>query len=137
MDVRELHHLIAYLTDLARQVSVNPDEPPASLGEIAVVDDIVTNPGSSVRDITERTGFVQSHVSTTIARLSERGFVTTAADPADRRRTLAHPSDALLSLIEERASRTVHAALAKRLGDKASAARAGQLLDELARLLLE
>jgi DNA-binding MarR family transcriptional regulator len=53
-----------------------------------VLVDVAYHPQSSITDITERTGFPQSLVSTSVAKLRELGLVYTEPDPADRRRTL-------------------------------------------------
>ncbi|MFI2231711.1 MarR family winged helix-turn-helix transcriptional regulator [Nocardia testacea] len=116
MDVRQLHRVIQRLTDLAREVALSEGDPPSSPAELTVLDDVVSRPGSSVRQITERTGLVQSQVSTTVARLAGRGLVRTEVDPADRRRTLVFPSAALLSTIEERTARSVDELLGARFG---------------------
>jgi hypothetical protein len=57
-----------------------------------VMADIAYHPGSSVSEITERTGFPQSLVSLSVARLRDFGAVVTEPDPADRRRTLVRPA---------------------------------------------
>lgn len=54
--------------------------------------DIFDHPGSSIKEITERTGFPQSMVSSTVSRFKDFGLLTTSADPADRRRTLVSPA---------------------------------------------
>ena len=61
--------------------------PPGGLDQMtpsvrSVLVDTFSNPGSSVSEITERTGFPQSHVSASIARL--RGTLLT---PGSRSRT--------------------------------------------------
>jgi hypothetical protein len=56
-----------------------------------VMADIAYHPGSSVSEITERTGFPQSLVSLSVAKLRDFGAVVTEPDPADRRRTLVRP----------------------------------------------
>jgi DNA-binding MarR family transcriptional regulator len=58
-----------------------------------VMADIAYHPGSSVSEITERTGFPQSLVSLSVARLRDFGAVVTGPDPADRRRTLVRPAE--------------------------------------------
>src|ERR1700733_15371015 len=50
--------------------------------------DVAYHPNSSITEITERTGFPQSLVSTAVARLREMGFLASGPDPVDRRRTL-------------------------------------------------
>ncbi len=56
---------------------------------MVVAADIDEHPGTSVREIAERTGLVQSLVSASVARLRDAGVVVTETDPNDRRRTLA------------------------------------------------
>src|SRR5580658_2526775 len=50
--------------------------------------DVAGNSGTSISQIVVRTGFPQSLVSSTVARLKEIGVVDSQPDPADRRRTL-------------------------------------------------
>ena len=52
-----------------------------------VLEDVITHPDSSISEVHQRTGFGQSHVSASVARLNERGLLVTAADPGDARRT--------------------------------------------------
>jgi DNA-binding MarR family transcriptional regulator len=65
-----------------------------------VLADVFAHPGSSISEITTRTGMPQSHVSETVARLRGQGTVESFPDPADRRRTLVrvspqHPSNVM------------------------------------------
>jgi DNA-binding MarR family transcriptional regulator len=62
------------------------------VGSMLVLEDIVTHPGSSITDITARTGFPQSHVSTLVARFRSAGIVETSKDASDGRRTLVRAS---------------------------------------------
>src|SRR5580704_9418689 len=50
--------------------------------------DVAANSGTSISEIVVRTGYPQSLVSSTVAKLKEIGVVDTEADPVDRRRTL-------------------------------------------------
>jgi hypothetical protein len=61
-----------------------------------VMADIAYHPGSSVSEITERTGFPQSLVSLSVATLRGFGAVVTEPDPADRRRTLVRPAEGMV-----------------------------------------
>jgi hypothetical protein len=61
-----------------------------------VMADIAYHPGSSVSEITERTGFPQSLVSLSVATLRDFGAVVTEPDPADRRRTLVRPAEGVV-----------------------------------------
>lgn len=74
-------------------MKIAEDALPAPPGGIAtsvrmVLIDIGENPESSIGEITARTGFPQSHVSTAVARLREFGALVTTVDEQDRRRTL-------------------------------------------------
>jgi SAM-dependent methyltransferase len=62
------------------------DEFPTSVRSIML--DVFEHPNSSVGEITARTGFPQSHVSASVARLQEAGVLVTSVDAEDRRRTL-------------------------------------------------
>jgi DNA-binding transcriptional ArsR family regulator len=62
-----------------------------------VMVDVLHHPGSSVSEITERTGFPQSQVSLSVARMREVGIVVTEPDPADRRRTLVRPTEGVMA----------------------------------------
>jgi DNA-binding MarR family transcriptional regulator len=57
-----------------------------------VLADVFAHPGTSISEITARTGMPQSYVSETVARLREQGTAESFPDPADRRRTLVRVS---------------------------------------------
>jgi DNA-binding MarR family transcriptional regulator len=61
---------------------------PLPAGALIVMRDVLANPGSSISDITARTGLPQSYVSESVNRLRMKGIAEINADPADRRRTL-------------------------------------------------
>lgn len=138
MNSADLHRLGRSLTALARAAMADPDDPTVSAGETAVIDDVLEHPGSAVQEITARTGFAQSYVSVTVARLREKGWVETAADPADRRRTLVRLPDLMIQAIADREGRPLDEALAVALPTLDPAARAEvlALLDALARQVL-
>lgn len=87
---------------------------PASVRSVLI--DVFEHPGSSVGEISARTGFPQSHVSASVARLRERGAVITAIDPNDRRRTLVRPSPTVPRQATQLVSAPIEAALAAALG---------------------
>jgi DNA-binding MarR family transcriptional regulator len=62
-----------------------------------VLMDVAIHPGSSISAITERTGFPQSHVSTSVAKLRELGVLETEVDAADHRRTLVRATPAAVA----------------------------------------
>jgi DNA-binding MarR family transcriptional regulator len=103
------------LMKIAEEALPNPASggPPTSVRMILI--DIAEHPDSSVGEIASRTGFPQSHVSMSIARLRELGALVTSIDPGDRRRTLTR----LAPGIRERSQRAevpVDAVLAAALG---------------------
>lgn len=69
---------------------------PASVRMVLI--DVSEHPESSISEITARTGFPQSHVSTSVARLRELGVLETRPDGADSRRTLVKLSDEVRAL---------------------------------------
>lgn len=138
MNGERLYRLGRRLMALARTAMADPDDPVVSAGEAAVIDDLLDHPGSAVQEITSRTGFAQSYVSATVARLRAKGWVETAVDPTDRRRTLVRLPDLMIRATAERERRSVEDALAAALPDLGAPARdeALTLLDALAQRLL-
>lgn len=78
--------------------------------------DIAAHPGTTVGDIAARTGLPQSQISTAVARLKEAGSITTAPDPADRRRALISPAAEPSARVAQVRATTIDAALAAALG---------------------
>src|SRR3954452_16774664 len=87
VDGGQLHRLGRRLIELSRQATGEPGDLTLTPGEAAVLEDVITHPGSSVSEIAQRTSFVQSHVSASVARLAQRGVLTAGSDPTDGRRT--------------------------------------------------
>jgi DNA-binding MarR family transcriptional regulator len=137
MDGVRLHRLGKRLIDLARAVTTESGDPALTACEVAVLEDVFRYVDSPVSDIQARTGFAQSHVSVSVARLAERGLVHTAPDPADRRRTLVRLADPARRAIVRRAVRPADSAIAEAIPDPDRAHRVTLLLDELADLLLD
>lgn len=102
-----------------------------------VLIDVAYHPGSSISEITERTGFPQSLVSLSVAKLRDIGMVETAPDPVDRRRTLVHTTERMIEQAQRRGGSRIDGAIIDQLGpeheDQAGEALAA--LDLLARLL--
>jgi len=99
--------------------------------------DVAYHPDSSITEITERTGFPQSLVSTAVAKLREAGFLESGPDPLDRRRTLVRTTPALNSVAEGLTPMSVDDILAKELAldDQEQVPDALAALGLLARLL--
>ncbi|MCP3804060.1 MarR family transcriptional regulator [Allokutzneria sp. A3M-2-11 16] len=105
---------------------------PASVRTVML--DVFENPDSSVSEITARTGFPQSHVSASVARLREDGVLVTTADPKDRRRTLVRQAPDVPKRAAKVANSTVDDALAAALGtdDPEEVRETVELLEKLA-----
>jgi DNA-binding MarR family transcriptional regulator len=135
VDSGQLHRLGRRLIELARAGTSDDSDRVLTPVEVAIVDDVIRNPGASVTDIGQRTGFVQSHVSASVARLRERGIVETAPDPADRRRTTVRIARPAMRAIVHRSRRPVDGVVKAAVPDTDTARRVIELLDELAELL--
>ncbi|WP_159849332.1 MarR family winged helix-turn-helix transcriptional regulator [Nocardia sp. CY41] len=136
MNGRQLYRLARRLSELACQANIAPGDRLPSPGEMAILGEVAEHPGCSIRQLCERTGFVQSHVSTIVAGLTERRLLVTDTDPADRRRTLVHPGEQLTQGVDRRRW-SIDPTLADAIGDPTAARRAAALLEELATLLLD
>ncbi len=123
MTGNELYRLGRRLMAIARQAMADPDDPAVPAGETAVIDDVLDRPDSAVQDITARTGFAQSYVSATVARLRDKGWVETSVDPADRRRTLVRLPDLMVQAIAEREGRSLDVSSQKAGARKTGSAR--------------
>jgi DNA-binding MarR family transcriptional regulator len=98
--------------------------PPSGLDDMgasvrSVLTDVFSHPGSSVSEIKDRTGFPQSHVSSSVARLRDLGVLVTAPDPADRRRTLVRPAEGMVQKAFRRAATSVDGTLAEAIAPDA------------------
>jgi DNA-binding MarR family transcriptional regulator len=134
MDGVRLHRLGKRLIDLSREVTTSAGDASLTPAEVAVVEDVLKHPESAVSEIKARTGFAQSHVSDSVARLKERGLIETPADPADRRRTRVRLSEVARQAVLARAGRSADEVIAQVVPERAE--RVTALLDELAELLL-
>ncbi|MFJ2779706.1 MULTISPECIES: MarR family transcriptional regulator [unclassified Kitasatospora] len=124
------------LTELGREMVTDPASQTLTPGEVAVIADVFGHPASSVQEIRVRTGFAQSHVSGSVARLRERGLLDAAADPSDGRRTLLTVSAMARQAVHGWVAEPVEPVIARAVPDDQRARRAVELLDELATLLL-
>jgi DNA-binding MarR family transcriptional regulator len=99
--------------------------------------DVAYHPNSSITEITERTGFPQSLVSTAVARLREMGLLETQPDPLDRRRTLVRTTPARNDVEVRLSQVSIDDVLAKELGPEGEEDLAVVIaaLDLLSRLL--
>src|SRR5690349_5597018 len=89
MDGVELLRLGRALVKLAEEAipaNATLHQLPASVR--AVMIDVFEHPNTSIHEITQRTGYPQSHVSASVTKLRDSGIFVTSTDPKDRRRTL-------------------------------------------------
>ncbi len=77
--------------------------------------DVLEHPDTSVGEITARTGFPQSHVSASVAKLRDEGLFITTIDANDRRRTLVRRSPEITRRAANRETGSVEEALANAL----------------------
>lgn len=139
MNTGRLYQLGRRLMEVSRAAASDPGDPGLPPGGAVVLEDVLAHPGSSVGEIADRTGFAQSHVSETVAKLGSSGTLETAADPSDGRRKLVRVSERLLSgVFAERGARGVEEAVTEAMADPdpRAAERAVRMLEELSRLLL-
>jgi DNA-binding MarR family transcriptional regulator len=104
MNAAELYMLGRKLMKIADSALPMPDgnRPPTTLRMVVL--DVAENPGSSIGEITDRTGFPQSLVSMSVKRLRKYGVLETYADPEDGRRTLVR---AVEEFVAARAGQTM------------------------------
>lgn len=136
VDGGQLHRLGRRLIELSRQATGESGDLVLTPGETAVLEDVIKHPDGPISEIARRTGFVQSHVSTSVARLTARDLLHTAADPADGRRTRVRITEPALAAITRRSARRIDDPVRRAVTDPAAARRVTALLDELAGLLL-
>jgi DNA-binding MarR family transcriptional regulator len=111
----ELYLLGRKLMKIADEALPKPATGGAPTSVRMILIDIAEHPDSSVGEIASRTGFPQSHVSTSVARLRKFGALVTSIDPSDRRRTLTRVAPGILQR-SQRAAVPVDSVLSAALG---------------------
>lgn len=84
----------------------------ANAGELAVIEDVARHPGSTIRDITERTGLAQSLVSRIVHATVGAGALAVTPDERDRRKVRVELSGSTRDAVLQRANNTLDEALA-------------------------
>lgn len=92
MEMHQLYKLGRTLIDAAQRAQ-GVTEHRITPSEHLVLRDLFFNGQSSISEIVARTDIAQSRVSICIKQLAERGWVATATDPADGRKTLARVTE--------------------------------------------
>jgi DNA-binding MarR family transcriptional regulator len=134
VDALELFVLGRKLMKLADR-AMPSGELPTSVRSVLI--DVAAHPGSSISQVTTRTGYPQSHVSASVARLRELGAVQTESDPVDGRRTLVRVTPQTIRRAARRNTTSVDGVLAGALsdGDPAELAEVIGALEMLSRRL--
>lgn len=114
MRAADLHRLARTLREVALRATGNTGEDRVNAGELAVLEDVARHPGSTVRDVTDRTGLAQSLVSRITRAMADAGALTIDADPQDRRRVRIALEERTRAMILDRAGGSIDAALAER-----------------------
>jgi DNA-binding MarR family transcriptional regulator len=137
MNAVELYLLGRRLMKIAEEALPKPASGGAPTSVRMVLIDVGEHPDSSVGEIATRTGFPQSHVSASIARLREFGVLETSVDPRDRRRTLTRVAPGIAKR-SQRAAVPVDSVLATALrsSDPTDVKEVIEALDELAARLM-
>jgi DNA-binding MarR family transcriptional regulator len=137
MNAVELYLLGRRLMKIAEEALPNPATGGAPTSVRMMLIDIGEHPDSSVGEIASRTGFPQSHVSASVARLRELGALSTSVDPRDRRRTLTRLAPGI-GRRSKRAAVPVDSVLAAALGssDPTEVEEVTEVLDGLAARLM-
>ena len=112
MRAADLHRLARTLRAVALLATENTGDDRVNAGELAVLEDIARNPGSTIRDITRRTGLAQSLVSRITHGMADGGALTIRTDSGDGRRVRIDLDPSTRMMILERASNTISAAIA-------------------------
>lgn len=99
--------------------------------------DVSSHPGTSISEITARTGFPQSHVSMVVTKLRDRGLLKTEVDARDRRRTLVYAVPDAIRRARRRVTSKADGPIARALGtnDPAEVAEVIDALQLVARRL--
>ncbi|MGW4355033.1 MarR family transcriptional regulator [Nocardia sp. NPDC004582] len=89
---------------------------------LVVLSDVLEHPGTTISEVTTRTGLPQSAVSGAVARLRETGSLVAHTDPHDRRRSLLEPARELSERVAQVRATGIDATVAAALGDPDPAA---------------
>jgi DNA-binding MarR family transcriptional regulator len=117
VDALDLIMLGRRLTRIGDAVLHGSAAQPMPAGQGVVLRPVRSDPGSSISDITVRTGLPQSYVSQTVAGFRGRGLLETSADAQDGRRTLVRVSAQHLRDVAKKGPAQADAALTEALGD--------------------
>ncbi|MFF0632115.1 MarR family transcriptional regulator [Nocardia sp. NPDC004151] len=128
----ELFLLGRALMKMGEQALPGAGERTGNRAVLVVIGDVLEHPGTTISEVTARTGLPQSAVSGAVARLRETGSLVARTDPHDRRRSLLEPARELSERVSQVRATSIDDTVAAALGDADPAA----LADVLAALEL-
>lgn len=112
MRAADLHRLARVVREIALLATGNTGEERVNAGELAVLEDVARNPGSTIGEITQRTGLAQSLVSRIAHEMAAAGALSISPDNHDRRKVRVELRPAIRASIIERAGQSISAAVA-------------------------
>jgi DNA-binding MarR family transcriptional regulator len=126
------------LRQVASAATARRGERRVSPGELAIVEDIAHNGGTTVGEVAERTGLAQSLVSTTVATMSDAGVLEATRDPADGRKLRLSIHPAMRAKFKARGRKPIEPSLRQALPDLSDKEirEVEDLLDRLAALVV-
>src|ERR1700731_4067465 len=92
VNVKDLIWLGQRLAEAGR-ADIRQLAPGVPTAEVIVMYDLLDHGPSTITELAERTGYVQSRVSSAVAGLCERHWAETRSDPSDGRRTVVYVPD--------------------------------------------
>ncbi|WP_433593589.1 MarR family winged helix-turn-helix transcriptional regulator [Nocardia sp. CA-145437] len=118
----ELFLLGRALMKMGEQALPGAGERTGNRAVLVVIGDVLEHPGTTISEVTARTGLPQSAVSGAVARLRETGSLVARTDPHDRRRTLLEPARELSERVSQVRATSIDDTLSAALGDADPAA---------------
>lgn len=112
MRASDLHRLARTLREIALEATGNTGGDRVNAGQLAVFEDVARHPGSSIGEITARTGLAQSLVSRIVHGARDEGALTVAVDERDRRKARVELSASTAAQAMRRAGNSAEAAIA-------------------------
>jgi len=88
MDVAQLHHLARTLREIALQAAAQDNDNRLTPSQLLVIEDVAQHPKTTAQQIIQRTGLVQSQVSTIVANFKRHNIFNVTASSNDGRKSL-------------------------------------------------
>jgi DNA-binding MarR family transcriptional regulator len=112
MRAADLHRLARELRTIALLATDNTGPDRVNAGELSVLEDVARNPGTSIAEITRRSGLAQSLVSRITHAMADAGVLTVDPDSTDRRKVRIDLAPDTRALILDRANNPISEAIA-------------------------